>query len=210
MKRVVPLLAIGLVALIAVFALLRLDRAPDAPAGVPESIPPPSGKTPSASSAPPQADPAMPAPGDEPRRKRHRRRGAASGPSTNQKDQAAEEGARADGEGPQAPREPTVWPTSAEGIAGAMKEALPGIRRCYEQALAQDPTMAGTIAVTFTIGTTDTAPGLGQVLEAGIQEATIQQTTMDGCLLEAMEALQFDPPVDGETEVIYPFVFSQG
>ena len=104
--------------------------------------------------------------------------------------------------------DPTVWPTSSEGIKGAIAESLPRIRRCYEQALAADPDMGGTITVAFTIGTTDTASGVGTVLDAGIADATIEQTTMDDCLLDAMESLQFDPPVEGEIEINYPFTFS--
>jgi len=104
--------------------------------------------------------------------------------------------------------EPTVWPASGEGIRGAMDEALPKIRECYERALVGDPTIAGKIVVAFAIGTTDTAAGVGQVTRAGIADATVEQTTMDDCLLDAMEDLQFDPPSDGEMEVNYPFVFS--
>jgi TonB family protein len=119
---------------------------------------------------------------------------------------AAAEGGSAEGEA----RAESVWPASEQGIHGAMKEALPGIRRCYEQALEQDPSIAGTIVVHFVVGTTDTASGLGQVLSARIDEASVEQTIMDDCLLDAMEALQFDPPADGEMEVRYPFTFSTG
>ncbi len=111
-------------------------------------------------------------------------------------------------EGDEPMPEPTVWPASGEGIQGAMAEALPKIRRCYDQALLEDPGIAGKIVVAFTIGTTDTASGLGQVVSAGIADATIEQTTMDDCLLDAMDELQFDPPVDGELAVNYPFMFS--
>jgi len=104
--------------------------------------------------------------------------------------------------------EPTVWPASGEGIRGAMDEALPKIRECYERALVGDPNIAGKIVVAFAIGTTDTAAGVGQVTRAGIADATVEQTTMDDCLLDAMEDLQFDPPSDGEMEVNYPFMFS--
>ncbi len=109
---------------------------------------------------------------------------------------------------PDAPVQNTVWSATKEGIQGAMAEALPGIRRCYEQALEVHPDMAGKIVVAFSIGTKDTAAGVGQVLDAGIADATIEQTTMDDCLLDAMEDLQFDPPVDGEMEINYPFHFS--
>ncbi len=89
-----------------------------------------------------------------------------------------------------------------------MAEALPKIKGCYERALKIDPEIAGEIVVAFTIGTADTASGVGQVTSVGIADATVEQTTMDDCLLDAMEDLQFDPPADGEMEVNYPFLFS--
>ncbi len=104
--------------------------------------------------------------------------------------------------------DPTVWPASADGIQGAIGESLPKIRRCYERALEQHPDMGGSITVSFTIGTRDTAAGVGTVLDAGIADATIEQETMDDCLLDAMEDLQFDPPADGEMTIRYPFRFS--
>ncbi|MFH1464306.1 MAG: AgmX/PglI C-terminal domain-containing protein [Pseudomonadota bacterium] len=207
MKR--PLVLLGLAAAVALFAFLLLHRGPASNPEVLDIPPPLAAKVPAPPGASREAQPPPAAPADEPPRKRHRRRHAASQP-TAPTALAQEPPSAQGGEAPTPAREPTVWPASADGIHGAMREALPGIRRCYEQALAQDPSIAGKITVVFTVGTTDTAPGLGQVLSAGIQEATIQQTTMDGCLLEAMEALQFDPPVDGDMEVVYPFTFSQG
>jgi hypothetical protein len=142
----------------------------------------------------------------------HTRAGARDDPEADANGQPTPPGADAQDEQDapehQADPDPTVWPTSPEGIKGAIAEALPRIRRCYEQALAVDPQMAGTITVAFTIGTTDTAAGLGQVMSAGIADASIEQTTMDTCLLDAMESLQFDPPADGDIEIAYPFTFS--
>ncbi len=109
---------------------------------------------------------------------------------------------------PDEPDEPTVWPATPEGIRGALDEATPRIKRCYEQALEQHPELGGKITVEFAVGTVDTAGGVGTVTRAGIGDATIDSTVMDDCLLDAMEGLQFDPPTDGDIEISYPFFFS--
>jgi hypothetical protein len=150
-------------------------------------------------------DPAPPSPSgapipDPPRDVRLLPIPAAEGGEPPGPDAAAEE--------PGAAAPPTVWPATEEGIRGAMREALPRVRRCYEQALEEHPDLGGRITVDFIVGSSDTAEGVGGVTRAGIGDATIEHTVMDDCLLDALEGLQFDPPADGELEVSYPFLFS--
>jgi hypothetical protein len=204
--RPLPTLILACLGILAAVLLLGRRGLPPDTAGTPSG--------PTASSEPPATEGPRPEPpGSRPEAARdHSSAGgrpntpaAPPSPQPQAPDDGAREPAPSD---PDAPPEATVWPATSDGIRGAMAEALPGVRRCYEQALEQHPDMAGKIVVSFTVGTTDTASGLGQVLEASIADATIAQTTMDDCLLDAMEALQFDPPADGQMQVDYPFHFS--
>ncbi len=97
----------------------------------------------------------------------------------------------------------SVWPISADGIKGAVAEALPKVRACYDAALVADPQLAGRFVVAFTIETVDE---VGEVVEADVAGAPTDAPEFEDCLLGAMAELAFDPP-DGVTKVTYPFVF---
>ena len=100
----------------------------------------------------------------------------------------------------------SVWPLSKEGIRGAVEEVLPHVRACYDQALTEVPDLEGKLVVSFRIVDED---GLGQVWEAGIDDDRLDDGPVADCVLDAMEALQFDAPPDGELSVTYPIVFAQ-
>lgn len=208
MKRPILVLIVAIAAVLLAVLLLRPSQQGEQPVPGPQTPPPPLADNGVGADG---ATPPTPGSTSGPSRASHTPAPAASNPPATETERSTEPAEPNDADQAIAPAEepePTVWPASGEGIQGAMGEALPRIRRCYEQALELEPDMAGKIVVAFTIGTTDTASGVGQVLDAGIADATIEQTTMDDCLLDAMEGLQFDPPADGELEVNYPFHFS--
>ncbi len=122
-----------------------------------------------------------------------------------------------DGEGPddrargEAPDEepgdeapPSVWPLDKDGIQGAVQEAVPGLTRCYEEALVRDPALAGRMTLGFTVTDED---GVGKVTVVELDDGAIADDQMAACVLGAFEALQFDAPLDGAMSVTYPMVF---
>ncbi len=100
---------------------------------------------------------------------------------------------------------PTVWPLSRDGIQGAVREAIPALTRCYESALARDPSLAGTLAIGFEV---EDVGGVGRVRLVEIDEGRVADPALVDCALDAFEALQFDPPADGGSlRVSYPVTF---
>ena len=106
------------------------------------------------------------------------------------------------------PEHVTVWPISRAGIDGAVREVMPDILGCYQEALADVPDLDGRLVVGFTIADSD---GLGRVRAVEIDEGDLVDGPMEDCLLDVMSVLQFDPPEDGgEVAIHYPFLFATG
>jgi len=98
----------------------------------------------------------------------------------------------------------SVWPLNRDGIQGAVDEVLPRLQGCYDEALEEVPDLEGQLTVAFTVVAED---GIGQVWAARIEDDRLDDGPVADCVLDAMEALQFDPPDEGELVVTYPFRF---
>jgi TonB family protein len=110
--------------------------------------------------------------------------------------------------------QPRVDPTQAEQapsvrgdidrevIRRVFRQATGAVRRCYESALQQNPSLAGRVVVKLTIGAT------GQVVLATVQSSTLKHSEVESCILAVMRGLAFPkPPGGGIVVVTYPFVF---
>lgn len=98
-----------------------------------------------------------------------------------------------------------VWPTDADGIRSAVREALPDLRQCYDAWLQAHPDLGGTVKASFTIAADADGAEAG-VTEVHLQESTVGQPFLEGCVLNVLSALRFEPPPDGPVTVTYPFV----
>jgi TonB family protein len=73
---------------------------------------------------------------------------------------------------------------------------------CYEKQLITRPDLAGRVTVKFTIG------GSGAVIAAAVQESTVEDRTLEGCLMDRIRRWGFPEPRGGGVVVVtYPFVF---
>lgn len=82
-------------------------------------------------------------------------------------------------------------------IRDAVKELIPLLSDCYEQGLARDPKLAGSVVVDFTI---EGEPGVGGVIGKSAidpQQTTLRDPQVTECVEQTMYALQIDPPADG-------------
>lgn len=89
----------------------------------------------------------------------------------------------------------------SNSITSVIKRRQSSIQRCYERELKKDPSVAGKVVVTFTIGT------------AGrVTSATASSDTVGGgvgqCVAGEIQRMRFPPPQGGEVNVNMPFVFS--
>jgi hypothetical protein len=101
-----------------------------------------------------------------------------------------------------------VYAVSAEGIRGAVTEALPKIKACYEGWVVANPALAGRLRVAFTITAEADAEDIARITEVHIQGSELDHGLLEGCVLNVVDGLSFDPPPDGAVTVTYPFHFS--
>lgn len=74
---------------------------------------------------------------------------------------------------------------------------------CYEIASAHDPTLKGSVGVSFSI-----SPG-GSVSSASITNSSLNNPRVEGCILRTFNRLQF-PTADKSTGASFPFAFRPG
>ena len=89
---------------------------------------------------------------------------------------------------------------SPELIDAVVKTRVRQLRHCYERKLKTVPDLAGSLVVSFTIGST------GSVTSA--QSSTLGNADVEQCVVGRFLQLQFPPPADGGTVMVsYRFVF---
>lgn len=89
-----------------------------------------------------------------------------------------------------------------EVIAQYIKTQLGQILYCYERQLSANPDLYGKVAVRFTIS------GNGQVVTQAINDTTLKNTSVEGCILNKVAKWKFPEPKGGtKVLVTYPFLF---
>ncbi len=101
------------------------------------------------------------------------------------------------------PGEVSAWPADGRGVSGAVREAGPRMRRCYEAELARDPDLEATIVARFEISAVE---GVGRVTGLTF-ETPAGHEGLDACVTEVLSDLAFDAPTESVL-VTYPLVFS--
>ena len=76
------------------------------------------------------------------------------------------------------------------------------IKYCYEKELARDPALYGKVTMLFVIG------GTGRVDDALVQQTTMANEAVEGCMVNHVKRWAFPQPQGGGTvQVTYPYVF---
>ncbi len=89
-----------------------------------------------------------------------------------------------------------------EVIAQYIKTQLGQILYCYERQLSANPDLYGKVAVKFTIA------GTGQVVTQTINDTTLKNSSVEGCILSKVAKWKFPEPKGGtKVLVTYPFLF---
>lgn len=100
-----------------------------------------------------------------------------------------------------------TWSVDRDGIQGAVREALPDIRECYQGWLRANPALAGKVTVRFTIATDPDDGERGKVTKAALVASDVGHPLMEGCVLNVMAGLAFEAPLDGKPlDVNYPII----
>jgi hypothetical protein len=88
-----------------------------------------------------------------------------------------------------------------DAIAAVINRNLGQIRFCYEQGLQGTPSLAGRVAVDFTIG------GNGMVKAAGVANSSLGSKIVEDCIVLRLKSWKFPLPQNGvDVKVSYPFV----
>jgi TonB family protein len=88
-------------------------------------------------------------------------------------------------------------------IAKVIRRHQGEIKYCYESELNKNPSLAGKVAVAFTIDAT------GAVSDANVSESTLGSTKAEQCMLSRIRRWKFpEPKGGGVVSVTYPWMFS--
>jgi hypothetical protein len=109
--------------------------------------------------------------------------------------------------GQAAPAASTRHAADPSGIMSAVQTAVPAIKDCYAAWGKQQPGLAGALKVAMTIGVDPAEPSRGKVVGARIADNELQSAAVQGCLLNALDGLEFERPAEGKVEVTLPFRF---
>jgi hypothetical protein len=71
--------------------------------------------------------------------------------------------------------------------------------QCYDLGRADDPTLAGTVALRFTLVGEPNVGGLLERVEILDESTSITQKTIRDCITQQLYALELDPPLAGVT-----------
>ncbi|MFI5299882.1 MAG: AgmX/PglI C-terminal domain-containing protein [Polyangiales bacterium] len=122
---------------------------------------------------------ALPWPRDEDERKTHKKLHI----------RMREEGATATG---------PVGPKAAKQV---IRMHLHELRSCYEKVARKEPTLKGTVAVSFKI----TLAGRARAMSLAC--STLKNDAVASCIQSVIEPLEFPPDESSETDVVYPLEF---
>lgn len=88
-----------------------------------------------------------------------------------------------------------------DAIAAVINRNLGQVRFCYEQGLQGTPSLAGRVAVDFTIG------GNGMVKTASVANSSLGSKIVEDCIVLRLKSWKFPLPQNGvDVKVSYPFV----
>ena len=89
---------------------------------------------------------------------------------------------------------------SPDAIQRVVSSRYGAFRACYDSAAASQPTLTGTVSVSFRI-----APG-GSVQSASISGSSLGNARVEGCVLRQIKRLRF-PAADKGSSATFPFAF---
>ena len=115
---------------------------------------------------------------------------------------------------------PRVAPTEAEQeaarkaypakIKAALRELVPLLRECYENARQDDAELDGKLVLNYSIGGDDSVGGIVEESEIDVGESDelASNEALVQCVTETIYTIEIEPPPGGLLQVTYPLQFS--
>ena len=96
-------------------------------------------------------------------------------------------------------------------IQDGVREIIPVIRECYNEALALDEALAGRMVLSFQILGDQEVGGVVDQVEVDERESSLADPHMRECVRQSLYMVELPPPEDGGIiSVTYPFNFEPG
>ena len=113
---------------------------------------------------------------------------------------------------PDEAQEPAMrYSIDRDGIKAAVSDSKGEIKTCYEAWLKTGAKIQGKLVVQFTIEASKEEGAPARINKAALLDSSLDHPFMEGCVLDVMRGLKFDPPErGGEVTVKYPFNFDEG
>lgn len=99
----------------------------------------------------------------------------------------------------------SAWAPTADGLKGAVAEASPRMKACYDTTLQDVPDLTGQLQIGFTVAEYE---GIGRVTALEVLGGDFEDGPLEDCLLNVFGGLAFDAP-DQPLDVTYPIAFSR-
>ena len=91
---------------------------------------------------------------------------------------------------------------TADEVGRIIRRHWNEIKYCYEKELTRNPNLAGKIVTSFTIG------GTGHVQDCDVAETSLNDPTVEDCVVKIIKRIQFPAPKGGGIVLVsYPFIF---
>jgi hypothetical protein len=90
---------------------------------------------------------------------------------------------------------------SPEQINRVVRANAAAIRYCYEMEVQRQPSLRGRIEIQWRINLQ------GSVTTARVENSTMHNASVEGCIVRQIRRWRFDQPDGGEVVVSYPFIF---
>jgi hypothetical protein len=88
------------------------------------------------------------------------------------------------------------------------EDFFPLALKCYQDGVAQDPSLAGTMHLAFNIVGDEKTGGIVEAVDV-LDKSTLRDPEVIDCMRQSFLSITFRPPADGgEVTVIYPIDFS--
>lgn len=106
-------------------------------------------------------------------------------------------------------RPPPSGTLSKEAVMAGIRAVTPFVRQCFEDAIQQDPSLAGRVVLSFDIEAED---GEGRIPRGEVKESETLSPFFEACVLREVAKATFEAPEggNGRVSVTYPFLFDPG
>jgi TonB family protein len=101
-------------------------------------------------------------------------------------------------------KSPAATTASRAGLDPARTQAtvrshLPEVQRCYERGKMDYPELKGRVTLKISVS------GTGSVTAAAVESSTLASTSVESCIVSAVQGWKFPAPAGGPAVISYPF-----